>query len=106
MTTPPGFERHEFGDENVFLTGWLPALLIPHGEGFENLWNLHPVEYHEIKMHGRLVRTPRWQQAYGVDYHYTGVNWARDLPEPMLVADIRNAVAGDPSPDEIGRAHV
>jgi prolyl-tRNA synthetase len=36
------------------------------------------------------------------DFHYTGVNWGRDLPEPDLVADIRNAVAGDPSPDGKG----
>ncbi len=36
------------------------------------------------------------------DHHYTGVNWGRDLPEPMLVADIRNVVAGDPSPDGSG----
>jgi prolyl-tRNA synthetase len=36
------------------------------------------------------------------DFHYTGVNWGRDLPEPDLVADIRNAVAGDPSPDGQG----
>lgn len=36
------------------------------------------------------------------DYHITGVNWGRDLPEPDLVADIRNAVAGDPSPDGKG----
>jgi len=35
-------------------------------------------------------------------FHYTGVNWGRDLPEPDLVADIRNAVAGDPSPDGRG----
>jgi prolyl-tRNA synthetase len=35
------------------------------------------------------------------DYHYTGVNWGRDLPEPM-VADLRNVVAGDPSPDGKG----
>ncbi len=44
-----------------------------------------------------------------VDYHLTGVNFGRDLPEPVaidaatpgapvLVADIRNVVAGDPSP--------
>lgn len=32
-------------------------------------------------------------------YHYTGVNWGRDLPEPDIVADIRNVVAGDPSKD-------
>jgi prolyl-tRNA synthetase len=33
--------------------------------------------------------------------HLTGVNWGRDLPEP-LVLDIRNAVIGDPSPDGKG----
>jgi prolyl-tRNA synthetase len=36
-------------------------------------------------------------------FHFTGVNWGRDLPEPDLVADIRNVVAGDPSPDGKGR---
>ncbi|HLU15803.1 MAG TPA: proline--tRNA ligase [Burkholderiaceae bacterium] len=30
-------------------------------------------------------------------YHYTGVNWGRDLPEPA-VYDIRNVVEGDPDP--------
>ena len=37
-----------------------------------------------------------------LDFHFTGVNWGRDLPEPDLVADIRNVVAGDPSPDGQG----
>ncbi|WP_218510462.1 proline--tRNA ligase [Variovorax sp. dw_308] len=37
-----------------------------------------------------------------VDFHMTGVNWGRDLPEPDLVADLRNVVAGDPSPDGKG----
>ncbi len=36
------------------------------------------------------------------DFHITGVNWGRDLPEPDLVADIRNVVPGDPSPDGKG----
>ena len=36
------------------------------------------------------------------DFHMTGVNWGRDLPEPDLVADIRNVVAGDASPDGQG----
>ncbi|HWH46810.1 MAG TPA: proline--tRNA ligase [Burkholderiales bacterium] len=35
-------------------------------------------------------------------YHLTGVNFNRDLAEPAQVADIRNAVAGDPSPDGKG----
>ena len=32
-------------------------------------------------------------------FHFTGVNWGRDLPEPDMVADIRNVLAGDASPD-------
>jgi prolyl-tRNA synthetase len=35
-------------------------------------------------------------------YHITGVNWGRDVVEPDLVADIRNVVAGDASPDGRG----
>lgn len=38
-------------------------------------------------------------------HHLTGVNWGRDVPEP-LVADIRNAVAGDPSPDGKGTLEI
>ncbi|MFC5570463.1 proline--tRNA ligase [Lysobacter yangpyeongensis] len=34
--------------------------------------------------------------------HLAGVNWGRDLPEPDDVADIRNVVEGDPSPDGKG----
>ncbi|KAB1450923.1 proline--tRNA ligase [Bordetella bronchiseptica] len=36
------------------------------------------------------------------DYHYQGANWGRDLPEPELVADLRNVVEGDPSPNGKG----
>ena len=35
------------------------------------------------------------------DWHITGVNFSRDCPEPV-VADIRNVVEGDPSPDGQG----
>ncbi len=37
------------------------------------------------------------------DFHYAGVNWGRDLPEPDVVADLRTVVEGDPSPDGRGR---
>ena len=36
------------------------------------------------------------------DFHLRGVNWGRDLPEPDRVADLRNVVAGDASPDGKG----
>ena len=35
-------------------------------------------------------------------FHIAGVNWLRDLPEADVIADVRNAVAGDPSPDGQG----
>ncbi|NIM42530.1 MAG: proline--tRNA ligase [Hydrogenophaga sp.] len=37
-----------------------------------------------------------------LDVHLTGVNWGRDLPEPTRVADLRNIVEGDASPDGKG----
>ena len=38
-------------------------------------------------------------------FHLTGVKWGRDVPEP-LVADVRNAVLGDPSPDGKGTLEI
>ena len=38
-------------------------------------------------------------------HHITGVNWGRDLPEP-LVADIRNVISGDVSPDGQGTLEI
>lgn len=36
------------------------------------------------------------------DFHFVNVSWGRDVPESDTVADIRNVVAGDPSPDGKG----
>lgn len=38
-------------------------------------------------------------------YHYTGVNWERDLPA-ATVADLRNVVAGDPDPSGVGHLEI
>jgi prolyl-tRNA synthetase len=40
------------------------------------------------------------------DFHLTGVNFGRDCREPDQVADIRNVVAGDPSPDGKGTLEI
>jgi prolyl-tRNA synthetase len=39
------------------------------------------------------------------DHHYTGANFGRDVPEPV-VADLRNVVAGDASPDGKGSLEI
>lgn len=74
---------HRLGDGASFFTGTLPKFLIPE-DLFESFWSLHPNDYHVIMIHGRPVKTPRWQQAYGADYHYTGrVNRAIPVPENL-----------------------
>jgi alkylated DNA repair dioxygenase AlkB len=71
-------------DGHNLFAGALPAPLVPDATAFEALWALHPDTFHEIVMHGRKVRTPRWQQAYGADYRYTGrVNRARSATPAM-----------------------
>ncbi len=39
-------------------------------------------------------------------FHLTGVNWGRDLPKPEEIADLRNVVEGDPSPDGNGEINI
>jgi prolyl-tRNA synthetase len=49
-----------------------------------------------------VVRIADFSAGANVDgKHLFGINWGRDLPEPE-VADIRNVLEGDPSPDGIG----
>jgi hypothetical protein len=74
--------------EHSIVVGSLPNHLQPSPDQFSALWEMHPLDYHEIKMHGRMVKTPRWQQAFGHDYAYTGrVNRALPIPtnlEPLV----------------------
>ena len=51
---------------------------------FKELWQLHPETYHTIKIHGKEIPTPRWQQAYGKNYNYTGAkNNALPIPSQL-----------------------
>lgn len=76
--------NHSLDAMHGFLVGQLPAHLRLSPAQFEALWALHPATFHEIKIHGKLVKTPRWQQAYGADYKYTGnVNKALPIPPSL-----------------------
>lgn len=77
----PDFTAHSLSAEHYFYTGSLPAGLLA-SLSFESLWQLHPADYHIITIHGKDVPTPRWQQAYGKNYAYTGrVNQALPIPD-------------------------
>jgi alkylated DNA repair dioxygenase AlkB len=82
-----GFDCRDCGNSCVIWLGSLPQALVITESQFEELWQIHPKEHAEIKMLGRTVKIPRWQQAYGVDYHFSGeVN--RALPVPSLLAPL------------------
>lgn len=85
MRAPPaGFDTRALDGTHVVHLGALPAALRPGPAAFERLWAQHPADKHVIHLHGRRVETPRWQQAYGADYHYTGrTNRAQPLTDDM-----------------------
>ncbi len=52
---------------------------------FDKIWDIHPKEFHNVKMYGKEVLTPRWQQAYGKNYNYSGSkNNALPIPEILF----------------------
>ena len=62
-------------------TGQLPAQFNFERSRFQHLWDLHPENYHIVNIMGRDIPTPRWQQAYGRNYRYTGAE-QNALPIP------------------------
>lgn len=82
------FVSHDLGDGLQFLTGSLPDELVWERDRFDEVWALHPEGKHVIHMPGGPVETPRWQQAYGADYHYTGQT-NRALPVPPVLEPLR-----------------
>ena len=66
------FETVKLDDKHEIIRGCLPTNLIPDNDTFEKIWCLHPEEFHDVKIMDKLIKTPRWQQAYNKDYVYTG----------------------------------
>jgi alkylated DNA repair dioxygenase AlkB len=94
--TAMAFGQQDIVEHRVFerplLVGRLPEELARDAHArFGELWDLHPSEFYEMKQPftGKSIPVPRWQQAYGRDYRYSG-NVNRALPispllEPYLV---------------------
>jgi len=66
------FEVHYLDENHPIFIGNFPKLLKEELPNFESLWEMHPKDYHLVKILGKEIPTPRWQQAYGFDYEYTG----------------------------------
>ena len=78
------FACHELGNGHALWLGRLPEALVLDAAAFDTLWSMHPSEHNEIMIHGRVVKIPRWQQAYGKDYQFSGAT-NKALPIPDLL---------------------
>ncbi|WP_428102810.1 alpha-ketoglutarate-dependent dioxygenase AlkB [Candidatus Rariloculus sp.] len=87
MSKPGGFRRIDLDERHHLYLGRLPDSLILDDDRFEAIWSLHPTSYHEIRVHHRLVKTPRWQQAYGRSYVFSGSE-SPALPIPGVLAPL------------------
>lgn len=84
MMNAVDFKWHDLDGSQGLWVGRLPDAVALSSAEFDECWRMHPPQFVEIMMHGRPVLTPRWQQAYGRDYAYSGqVNTA--LPVPPLL---------------------
>ncbi|TMW56008.1 hypothetical protein Poli38472_008656 [Pythium oligandrum] len=62
-------------------------ITLPYADWFQQVWNLHPKDHDTIKMFGRDVLTPRYQQVYGTSYRFSGKMFhAKEFPEQLIHA--------------------
>ena len=80
IVTP--FTRLELDSECWIDQGMLPDYLVD--TDFDELWDLHPEEYGQVMMWGKLLNTPRWQKSYGRNYIFSGMDHEADeLPDAV-----------------------
>ncbi len=89
--------RFSTEDEIFEALGCTPGFIGPIG--------VHP-EIEIIADRSVLCLSDFFCGANKLDHHFTGVNWARDIPLPAKIADIRNVVQGDRSPDGNGKLEI
>ncbi len=63
----------------------LPEELCVSDDLFEDLWNLHPVEFGEFHFQGKIIPTPRWQTPILKDYTFSRATHRKyDINHPLL----------------------
>lgn len=90
----PGLATHRFATEAEILEcyGTIPGYLGPIG-------TRQPVKVVADRTVANMADFVCGANEEG--FHYTGANWGRDIAEP-IVADLRNVIEGDASPDGKG----
>lgn len=61
------------GNSYIIFYESIPKNIRVNKQLFDELWNLHPEQVGQIKIMGKIINTPRYQQSYGKDYYFTGM---------------------------------
>lgn len=81
---PRDWTSHDLDGVHRLFSRDLPAELLPSRDRVHELWQRHPADFAELVMHGRVVKAPRWQQALGRNYRFSGrVSRALAVPESL-----------------------
>ena len=64
--------------------GNIPNEILADENTFKKIWDMHPETFHKIKIFGKELNTPRWQQSYGIDYKFSGTTF-KALPIPGIL---------------------
>jgi alkylated DNA repair dioxygenase AlkB len=62
------------GDSELIVIPNLPDDLIMDEKTFNEIWNLHPKKRGQIKIYGKVINVPRWQQSYGKNYYFSNMD--------------------------------
>ena len=103
------FATFNLDEHHTLQSGKVPSELVWDDARFSSIWEMHPLEFPQILIHGKLIATPRWQQSYGRDYRYSGqvnkalpittelqeiVEWAQAVIDPRLNGILINWYSG------------
>jgi len=78
---------HELAPGIHVFTGRLPVELVLDAEQFRTLWDMHPEEYPLARFESGVFQVPRWHQAYGRDYEFSGFV-SEALPIPRILGPL------------------
>ena len=70
--------------ENLNSNSWIYKSSIPIPHNINDLLDLKPAHKDTIKMYGKEIELPRYQQSYGIDYKFSGKNHKAIDPPPEL----------------------
>ena len=89
-TPPEGFcakkkkeslQLNETSSVDVFT---IPSHIALTPEEFDSLWAVHPEEHGKVKIYGKVLDVPRWQQAFGHSYKFSGLDHKAEPMTPLL----------------------